>query len=77
MGCRGNLVKRLEHLRLRPSNHATIQSIVHAVGIYSQVPAPCCVPDQMRPLTLLYFDQDQNVVLKSYPGMSVDTCACR
>lgn len=63
--------------RLRPSNHATIQSIVHAVGIYDKVPAPCCVPDEMSPLSLLYFDQDKNVVLKTYPGMTVDTCACR
>ncbi|RUS79895.1 hypothetical protein EGW08_012333 [Elysia chlorotica] len=63
--------------RLRPSNHATIQSIVHAVGIYAQVPAPCCVPDQMSPITLLYFDEAKNVVLKNYPGMTVDSCACR
>nr|ANJ60739.1 bone morphogenetic protein 3 [Pinctada fucata] len=63
--------------RLRPSNHATIQSMVHAIGIYSKVPAPCCVPDNMSSLTLLYFDENRNVVLKNYPRMTVDSCACR
>ncbi|XP_046379229.1 bone morphogenetic protein 3-like [Haliotis cracherodii] len=63
--------------RLRPSNHATIQSIVNAIGIYSNVPAPCCVPDAMSSVTLLYFDENRNVVLKNYPGMTVQSCACR
>lgn len=63
--------------KLRPSNHATIQSIVNAVGLYADVPAPCCVPDVMTSVTLLYFDENRNVVLKNYPGMSVQSCACR
>lgn len=63
--------------RLHPSNHATIQSIVNAIGLYSDVPAPCCVPDTMTSVTLLYFDENRNVVLKNYPGMSVQSCACR
>ncbi|CAG5910086.1 unnamed protein product [Menidia menidia] len=61
----------------RPSNHATIQSIVRAVGIVPGVPEPCCVPDKMSPLSVLFLDPDRNIVLKVYPGMSVDTCACR
>ncbi|KAM4524641.1 growth/differentiation factor 10 [Odontesthes bonariensis] len=60
----------------RPSNHATIQSIVRAVGIVPGVPEPCCVPDKMSPLSILFLDPDRNMVLKVYPGMSVDTCAC-
>ncbi|XP_062330778.1 growth/differentiation factor 10b [Osmerus eperlanus] len=62
---------------VRPSNHATIQSIVRAVGIVPGVPEPCCVPDKMSPLSVLFLDPDKNMVLKVYPGMSVDTCACR
>ncbi|XP_064621336.1 uncharacterized protein LOC135484122 [Lineus longissimus] len=62
---------------MRPSNHATIQSIVHAIGMNSDVPAPCCVPDSMSSVTLLYFDENRNVVLKNYPGMSVTSCGCR
>ena len=42
------------------------------------VPAPCCVPDAMDSLTLLYFDETrQNVVLKNYPKMVVKSCSCR
>ncbi|KAM8729368.1 growth/differentiation factor 10 [Acanthopagrus schlegelii] len=62
---------------VRPSNHATIQSIVRAVGIVPGVPEPCCVPEKMSPLSVLFLDPNRNMVLKVYPGMSVDTCACR
>ncbi|KAM3592572.1 uncharacterized protein V6R79_021491 [Siganus canaliculatus] len=62
---------------VRPSNHATIQSIVRAVGIVPGVPEPCCVPEKMSPLSVLFLDPYRNMVLKVYPGMSVDTCACR
>ncbi|XP_006876218.1 PREDICTED: bone morphogenetic protein 3B [Chrysochloris asiatica] len=62
---------------VRPSNHATIQSIVRAVGIVPGIPKPCCVPDKMNSLGVLFLDENQNVVLKVYPNMSVETCACR
>nr|XP_061787238.1 bone morphogenetic protein 3-like [Nerophis lumbriciformis] len=62
---------------LRPSNHATIQSIVRAVGVVPGVPEPCCVPETMASLSVLFFDEDKNVVLKVYPNMTVDSCACR
>ncbi|NXU71554.1 GDF10 factor, partial [Oreotrochilus melanogaster] len=60
-----------------PSNHATIQSIVKAVGIIPGIPEPCCVPDKMTSLSVLFLDENKNVVLKVYPNMSVETCACR
>nr|XP_020471586.1 growth/differentiation factor 10 [Monopterus albus] len=62
---------------VRPSNHATIQSIVRAVGIIPGIPEPCCVPEKMSPLSVLFLDPNRNMVLKIYPGMSVDSCACR
>ncbi|KAK2156982.1 hypothetical protein LSH36_201g03038 [Paralvinella palmiformis] len=63
--------------RLKPSNHATIQSLVHAIGLNSRVPGPCCVPEKLAAVTLLYFDENKNVVLKNYPEMSVESCSCR
>nr|BAX00828.1 Bone morphogenetic protein 3b-2 [Cyprinus carpio] len=60
-----------------PSNHATIQSIVRAVGIVPGVPEPCCVPDKMSSLAVLFLDSSRNMVVKIYPSMSVETCACR
>ncbi|XP_028825582.1 growth/differentiation factor 10 [Denticeps clupeoides] len=62
---------------VRPSNHATIQSIVKAVGIVPGIPEPCCVPDKMSALPVLFLDTSKSIVLKVYPNMSVDTCACR
>lgn len=61
----------------RPSNHATIQSIVRAIGIVSGVPEPCCVPEKMNPLAVLFQDDSRNPVLKIYPDMSVQSCSCR
>ncbi|XP_034408314.1 growth/differentiation factor 10 [Cyclopterus lumpus] len=65
------------HKVARPSNHATIQSIVRAVGIIPGVPEPCCVPEKMSPLAVLYQDESRNPVLKIYPNMSVQSCSCR
>uniref|UniRef100_A0A3Q2YDF1 Growth/differentiation factor 10 n=1 Tax=Hippocampus comes TaxID=109280 RepID=A0A3Q2YDF1_HIPCM len=62
---------------MRPSNHATIQSIVRAVGIISGVPEPCCVPERMSPLAVLYQEESKDLVLKIYPNMSVQSCSCR
>ncbi|XP_054839939.1 growth/differentiation factor 10 [Eublepharis macularius] len=62
---------------VRPSNHATIQSIVKAVGIIPGIPEPSCVPNTMNSLSVLFLDESNNVVLKVYPNMSVDSCACR
>ncbi|NXJ85695.1 BMP3 protein, partial [Trogon melanurus] len=62
---------------LKPSNHATIQSIVRAVGVIPGIPEPCCVPDKMSSLSILFFDENKNVVLKVYPNMTVESCACR
>nr|CAD7194696.1 unnamed protein product [Timema douglasi] len=73
----GDVVPVSDYVALNPTNHATIQSLVHAIGAQPDVPAPCCVPDHLSPMTLLYMDEAGNVVLKNYPSMTVDSCACR
>lgn len=62
---------------MKPSNHATMQSIVRAVGVVPSIPEPCCVPDKISSLSILFFDENKNVVLKVYPNMTVESCACR
>ncbi|KAG8546702.1 hypothetical protein GDO81_029957, partial [Engystomops pustulosus] len=62
---------------VRPSNHATIQSIVKAVGIIPGIPEPCCTPERMSSLSVLFLDESRNIVLKVYPNMSVESCSCR
>ncbi|XP_014667949.1 PREDICTED: bone morphogenetic protein 2-like [Priapulus caudatus] len=59
-----------------PTNHATVQSIVSALGLHDGVSAPCCVPDKLHPIGLLYFDEDENVVLKQYEDMVASSCGC-
>ncbi|XP_068901537.1 growth/differentiation factor 8 [Tenebrio molitor] len=37
---------------------------------------PCCAPRKMSAISMLYFDQQLNVVYGSLPGMVVDRCGC-
>jgi len=60
----------------RPTNHATVQSIVHALRIGSDVSTPCCVPNKLYSISLLYFDEDENVILKQYDDMVAASCGC-
>lgn len=36
----------------------------------------CCVPTVQRPLSLLYYDKDSNIVKTDIPDMVVDACGC-
>ncbi|XP_072051408.1 bone morphogenetic protein 3-like [Amphiura filiformis] len=62
---------------LNPSNHAALQSVINALGAIPNIPAPCCVPEKMSSIMILFFDEDKNVLLKSYSNMQVDSCSCR
>ena len=59
-----------------PTNHATVLTIL-ARKTDLEVPDACCVPKKMESLTILYFDSDGSVVLKTFPQMSVKSCGCR
>lgn len=59
------------------SNHAAVQSLIHAMGLNTNIPTPSCVPSTTSSLTLLYFDENGGLVLKSYPNMIVEKCGCR
>ncbi|CAH6778577.1 inhibin beta C chain [Phodopus roborovskii] len=36
----------------------------------------CCVPTARRPLSLLYYDRDSNIVKTDIPDMAVEACGC-
>lgn len=40
------------------------------------VPKPCCAPTQLHGISVLYFDDSSNVILKKYRNMVVRTCGC-
>ncbi|XP_074421904.1 bone morphogenetic protein 2-like [Larus michahellis] len=61
---------------MRPTNHATVQSIINALKLSEGVSSPCCVPDKLYSINLLYFDDDENVVLKQYDDMVAGSCGC-
>lgn len=60
----------------KPTNHATVQSIVHALKVGKDVSTPCCVPNKLYSISLLYFDDDENVILKQYDDMVAASCGC-
>ena len=61
---------------LNATNHAVVQALVHSIDP-SLVPRPCCVPTRMRPISMLYIDGDDKVVIKNYQNMVVEACGCR
>ncbi|KAM6919434.1 anti-dorsalizing morphogenic protein [Lycodopsis pacificus] len=61
---------------MRPTNHATVQSIINALKLINGIETPCCVPDKLFSINLLYFDDDENVVLKQYNDMVAGSCGC-
>uniref|UniRef100_A0A8C3UE40 TGF-beta family profile domain-containing protein n=1 Tax=Catharus ustulatus TaxID=91951 RepID=A0A8C3UE40_CATUS len=73
--CRGSCIFPLGE-SLNATNHATVQSIVYTLKLSQDVSMPCCVPDELKSLNLLYFDDKQNVVLKNYKDMVATRCGC-
>ncbi|XP_053305888.1 bone morphogenetic protein 2-like [Spea bombifrons] len=61
---------------LSATNHATVQSIVHALKLNKEISSPCCVPNKLNSINLLYFDDEENVVLKQYNDMVAVSCGC-
>lgn len=61
---------------LNTTNHAIIQTLVHSLEPRKAAP-PCCVPTHLTPISMLYYDNHNNVVLKQYEDMVVGSCGCR
>lgn len=56
------------------TSHAILQSLYH---LYDEsYPEPCCVPGRMKSKSLLFFDNEKNIVLKQHPDMIATSCAC-
>lgn len=61
---------------LNSTNHAVVQGLVHSAD-RKLVPGPCCIPTQLNPISMLYLDDQNKVVLKNYQDMMVVGCGCR
>lgn len=62
------------HPNLNSTNHAIVQMLAHLMN--PQVPEPCCAPTKLQPISVLYYDDFSNVVLKKYRNMIVQACGC-
>ncbi|KPM05156.1 bone morphogenetic protein-like protein, partial [Sarcoptes scabiei] len=62
-------------MHINKTNHAIIQSLINSVNP-AVVPQPCCIPTDLSPITFLYIDQHDKVVLKRYENMVVEGCGC-
>uniref|UniRef100_A0A8C5EJQ0 Bone morphogenetic protein 7-like n=1 Tax=Gouania willdenowi TaxID=441366 RepID=A0A8C5EJQ0_GOUWI len=60
---------------MNATNHAIVQTLVHFINP-DLVPKPCCAPTQLHGISVLYFDDSSNVILKKYRNMVVRACGC-
>ncbi|KAJ8341757.1 hypothetical protein SKAU_G00340480 [Synaphobranchus kaupii] len=60
---------------LNSTNHAIVQTLVNSVN--TNIPRACCVPTELSPISLLYLDEYEKVILKNYQDMVVEGCGCR
>ncbi|KAG7465859.1 hypothetical protein MATL_G00158270 [Megalops atlanticus] len=60
---------------LNSTNHAIVQTLVNSVN--SNIPRACCFPTDLSPISLLYLDEHEKVILKNYQDMVVEGCGCR
>lgn len=61
---------------LNSTNHAVVQTLVNSINS-NLAPKACCVPTQLNPISMLYLDDQNKVVLKNYQDMAVVGCGCR
>ena len=60
---------------MNATNHAIVQTLVHLMNP-EVVPKPCCAPNKLSAIMVLYFDDNSNVILKKYRNMVVKSCGC-
>uniref|UniRef100_A0A915EQC9 TGF-beta family profile domain-containing protein n=1 Tax=Ditylenchus dipsaci TaxID=166011 RepID=A0A915EQC9_9BILA len=59
-----------------PSNHAIVQTLVHVLDERRALPAHCA-PIALKSQSILFFNNQQNVVMRRYQNMRVKQCGCR
>lgn len=61
---------------LKPTNHATVQTILNSVAP-SLAPQACCSPNKFSAISILFIDTSDNIVYKKYEEMVVERCGCK
>ncbi|XP_075867321.1 bone morphogenetic protein 8A isoform X2 [Nelusetta ayraudi] len=60
---------------MNATNHALIQQVVHLLKP-DEVPKACCAPTKLSPISVLFYDDNNNVILKKHRNMVVKNCGC-
>ncbi|NP_001038436.1 bone morphogenetic protein 8A precursor [Danio rerio] len=60
---------------MNATNHAMIQLLVHLLRP-DEVPKACCAPTKLSPIAVLFYDDNNNVILKKQRNMVVKNCGC-
>lgn len=61
---------------MNATNHAIIQTLVHLSSTKVIVPKASCAPTKLSQLPVLFFLEDNNVILKKYKNMIAKSCGC-
>ncbi|XP_060113852.1 bone morphogenetic protein 8B-like [Heteronotia binoei] len=72
--CQGDCAFPLDSC-MNATNHAILQSLVHLMKP-DTVPKACCAPTKLSATSVLYYDSNNNVILKKHRNMVVKTCGC-
>ncbi|XP_054854854.1 bone morphogenetic protein 8A [Eublepharis macularius] len=72
--CQGDCAFPLDSC-MNATNHAILQSLVHLMKPET-VPKACCAPTKLSATSVLYYDSNNNVILKKHRNMVVKTCGC-
>lgn len=60
---------------MNATNHAIVQTLVHLMNPVN-VPKPCCAPTKLTAISVLFFIDEESVMLKKYKNMVVKSCGC-
>ena len=74
--CRGKCSVMLNKA-MNPSQHSLIRNLYKLYSRNNDIPSACCVPTELKPASILYFDENDSIVLEEVPDMSVVSCGCR
>ncbi|XP_078351859.1 bone morphogenetic protein 2-like isoform X2 [Oculina patagonica] len=73
--CDGECPPHPNHLNY--TNHAVVIAHWNERADQPKVKPPCCAPTKMKPLHVMYQDEDGKTVKKDWQDMIVEECGCR
>ncbi|KAK0411362.1 hypothetical protein QR680_005616 [Steinernema hermaphroditum] len=62
--------------RMNWTNHAIVQAVVNLIDSSRTEPAKCA-PTEMKSMKILFFDHTNNVIMRRYRDIIVQSCGCQ